>query len=124
MFLRNKTMFGMSVASVAVMAAMVLAPAPASADDARLTVTPAVLQTGDSTSPQASIQQVRWGRGGWGRGWGGYRGYGRGYGWGGYRGWGYRGYYRPYVGVYPYGYGYGYGYPGYGYGYGPGYGYW
>jgi hypothetical protein len=59
---------------------------------------------------------ARWGRGGWGRGYGHY--YGRGWGGYGYRsGWGYgyrpyyrsyyRSYYRPYYG----GYGYGYGYP-------------
>lgn len=123
---RRKWALGLVVACVALAAMYAMAPAQASADDARLTVAPAVYRPGDSNAG-ASVQLVRHhGYYGGGRGWyGGYRGYGYGYGgWGGYR----RGFYgRPYVGVYAgpgYGYGYGYGAPGYGYGYAaPGYGY-
>ena len=113
--LTRRTKIGMAVASVALMAALTTATTQASADETRLTVTPAVYQAGDSTQ-SAEIQLARWG---------GHRG---GYGYhGGYRGYGYRGgYYRPYarpfigIGVSPgYGFsaGYGYGgYPAYGYG--------
>jgi hypothetical protein len=125
MLTRRATM-GMVVAGVALIAALAFDSAQASADDARLTVTPAVYRTGNS-SQSAQVQLVRhgWG-GGYHGGWhGGYSG------WGGYRGYGYGGsyrpYYRPYVGIgigpvysygpgYGYGYGYG-GYPAYGYGY-------
>lgn len=120
---------GMAVAGVAFIAALTLGSTQASADDARLTVTPAVYRTGDSAqSPQ--IQLVRHGGygghyGGWHGGYGGWRGGYRGYGYGGF----YRPYYRPYIGIgigpaYGYGgYGYGYGgYPAYGYGYRGGYG--
>jgi len=125
------------LACAGVLAAFTFAGAKASADDARLRLTPAVYRSADGDGQGATIQLVRHG---WG---GGYHGYGYG---GGYRGWGgygYRPYYRPSYGYgYPgfgygvgygvgyglsgYGYGYppayGYGYPGYGYGY-PGYGY-
>ncbi|MGE5193278.1 MAG: hypothetical protein ACM3U2_12350 [Deltaproteobacteria bacterium] len=134
--LRKKVMFGLVAGCVAVAGAWALSPAQASADDAHLTVTPAVYRVNGASAPPASVQLVRhhgyYGGGGWR---GGYRGYGwgggyRGYGWGGgYRGYGWGGYYRPYY-ARPYygysgglGYGYGYGYPGYGYGgyYGGGY---
>jgi hypothetical protein len=120
MITRNR-MIGLAIACVAVGAFFLTASTPASANDGRLTVTPAVYRT-ESSTPGPTTQFVGYGY--YGRGWGpGYRGYG-GYGWGGY---GYRPYYRPYFyGGYPavgYGYrAYGYGYPGYGYGY-PGYGY-
>ncbi len=129
--LRNKVKWGLVVGCLAVTAAWALAPTPASADDARLTVAPAIYRVTDGSAPGATVQLVRhhgfyggrgWG-GGWRRGWGG--------GWGGYgwRGYGWRGYYRPYLyrPYYGYGYyggpgfGYGYGYPGYGDGYGYGY---
>jgi hypothetical protein len=114
---------GSAALCAGVLAAFAIAGSQASADDARLTVTPAVYRTADGDDHGATIQLVRhgWGggyRGGWG---GGYRGYRYG-GWGGY---GYRPIVRPYVG-FGYGYpaygGYGYGYPAYGYGY-PAYGY-
>jgi hypothetical protein len=124
----HKRIIGATIAYAGVLAAFTLAGSRASADDARLTVTPAVQRTVDGDDHGATIQLVRHG---WG---GGYRGYGwgggyRGYGWGGgYRGWGgygYRPFYRSYYGIgygYP-AYGYGYGYPAYGYGYGyPAYG--
>jgi hypothetical protein len=123
--LTRRAKIGMAVAGAAFIAALTTACTQASADDARLTVTPAVYQTGDS-SQSAQIQLVRHGWGGGYRGWGGgYRGYG---GWGGYRGYGYGGFYRPYyrpfigIGIGPR-YGYGFGYGGYGPGYGYGYGY-
>jgi len=117
----TKRIVGSTLACVGALTALSCAGSRASADDARLTVTPAVYRTaGDDNG--ATIQLVRhgWGggyRGGWG---GGYRGYGYGNrGWGGY---GYRPIVRPYFG-YGYGYpAYGYGYPAYGY-YGGGYGY-
>jgi hypothetical protein len=128
--LRTRATIGFAVASLAIFAASAMAPAPASADDARLTVAPAVYQTDDSGSAPFAIELVRHGGyygGGWGWG-GGYRGYGWGGPWGGV----YRPYYRPrFYGAYggfgypAYGYGYGYpayGYPAYGYGY-PAYGY-
>jgi hypothetical protein len=73
-----------------------------------------------ATSP---AEAARYGRRGWGRGWGGYRAYrmpNRGF-YGGYRGYGYRGFapryygssYNFYRGGVPYGYG-----PALGYGYG------
>jgi hypothetical protein len=127
--LTRRATIGMAIAGAALVAAFTTASQRASADDARLTVTPAVYQTGDSTQ-SAQIQLVRHGWGGGYRGWGGgYRG-----GWGGYGGYGYGGgfyrpYYRPYIGIgigprYGFGYGgYGYGgYPAYGYGYRGGYG--
>ena len=116
---RRRWALGLIVACVALAAMYAMVPAQASADDARLTVTPAVYRSGDSNAG-ATVQLVRHhGYYGGGRGWyGGYRGYGYGYGggWGGYR----RGFYgRPYYGAYAapgYGYGYGYAAPGYGYG--------
>jgi hypothetical protein len=81
----------------------------ASADDARLNVTPAVYRSDESSPAKPSVQLAGY----YGRGWG-YRGYG-------WRGYGYRPYYRPYVYGYP---AVGFGYPAYGYGYGyPAYGY-
>jgi len=85
-------------------------PSKASADDARLTVTPAVYRVDDSSASGGTIQLVRH-HGYYGRSWGG--------GYRGFRGYGYRGFYRP---LYPRPYyrvgpGFGYGYPGYGYGY-------
>ena len=102
---RNKSLIGLAVAGAALAAAFVVPSAQASADDARLTVTPAVYRVNDSNAPGPSIQPVRYGyyRGGWGPRWGGY------------------GYYRPYARPYVYG-GYGYAGPAYGYGY-PAYGY-
>jgi hypothetical protein len=127
----NKRVIGAAVVCTGVLAAFTFAASRASADDAALTVKPAVLQSAEGDSQGATIQLARYGHGGgWG---GGYRG-----GWGGgYRGYGYRGFggygYRPYYGGFGYGLGYGlgaglgygaygYGYPGYGYGY-PAYGY-
>jgi len=116
----RKAKIGWGVSCVALAAAFAAAPARAMADDARLVVTPAVLQSDDSGSgvSGANIELVRH-RGYWrgGRGWGG--------GYRGFRGYGYGGFYRPiyprrvYPGFYA-GPGYGYGYPGYGYGYGGG----
>jgi hypothetical protein len=117
--LTKKRILGSAVACAGVLAAFTFAASPVSADEARLTVTPAVYRAADGDDHGATIQLVRHG---WG---GGYRGYGyggyRGYGWGGY---GYRPRVRPYYGYgYPgIGYGVGYGYPAYGYGY-PAYGY-
>jgi hypothetical protein len=111
--LTRRTKIGVAVASVALMAALPTATTQASADETRLTVTPAVYQASDSTQ-SGQIQLVR-------HGWGGHCG-GYGYGsHGGYRGYGYRGgYYRPYsrpfigIGVSPgYGFSAGYGYGGY-----------
>lgn len=88
-------------------------PTTAKADDAKLTVKPAVIQTTTNQPSNVTVQPVRWYRGGFygGPGVGVYVGprfYGRGF----------------YGGYAPYGYGYGYGYPAYGYGYGyPAYGY-
>src|SRR5262249_14292127 len=110
---RNKAI-GLGAGCAALLATFTLLASKASADDARLTVTPAVYRVDDSTPSGASIQLVRhrgWYGPGWG--WGGYRGYYRGYGYHGF----YRPYYRPLYGAY-YGPGYGYAYPGYGYGYG------
>lgn len=89
----------------------------AKADDLRLNVRPAIIQTTNQVS--VPVQQTRWRGGFYG---GGYRGYGGYYAprYGGYYG-GYRPYYRPYSYGYSYGYpayGYGYSYPAYGYGYG------
>jgi len=123
---------GSAVVCAGVLAVVAFCGSQASADDTRVTVTPAVYRTADGDDHGATVQLARWGGRGWGggyRGWGGYRGYGWG---GGYRGWGgygYRPLYRPYYGGFGVGYGYpaygyGYGYPAYGYGYGyPGYGY-
>lgn len=126
----NKRIIGATIVCAGVLAAFTFAGSRASADDAQLSVTPAVYRSADGDDHGATIQLVRHG---WGGGWhGGYRGYG----YGGYRGFGgyaYRPYYRPYYGGFGYGLGYGlgaglgygaygYGYPGYGYGY-PAYGY-
>jgi hypothetical protein len=126
--LRNKVQWSLVAGCLAAAGAWVLNSAPASADDARLTVTPAVYRVEEGRAPGTAVQLVRhygyYGGRGWGGGWrrgGGWGGGYRGYGWGGY----YRPFYRPY---YNYGFyggpGFGYGYPayGYGYGYGPYYG--
>lgn len=113
MLTRNR-MVGMSLLVLAVAGGYATAPLPASADDGRLVVDPAVYRTNDSKAHVQTVQYF------------GPRRYGY-----------YRPYYRPYVygGYYPppppppppgyYGYpAYGYGYPPYGYGYPPyGYGY-
>ena len=129
--LTKKTIIGSAIACAGVLAAFTFAGAQASADDARLAVTPAVYRVAEGDDHGATVQLVRHGWGGGHRGWGGgyrggwgggHRGYGYGGGWGGY---GYRPLYRPNYGYgYPgVGYGVGYGYPAYGYGYGnPGYG--
>ncbi len=115
-----------ALACVGATTAFTLMGSRASADDARLTVRPAVVRTVESSDHGPTIQLVR-------HGYGGYHG-GYGYRGGYYGGYGYRPIVRPYVGIgygYPvYNYGYpaygyyggGYGYPGYGYG-GCGYGY-
>jgi hypothetical protein len=113
---KNKAI-GLGAGCAALMAAFTLVPSKASADEAPLTVTPAVYRVGDTGASGGTIQLVGhrgwYGRGG-GWGWGGYRGYYRGYG---YRGF-YRPYYRPFYGAnYGPGFGYGSAYPGYGYGY-------
>ena len=95
------------------------APVTSHADDIRIRVSPAVLQTRGATSG-ATVQTVNWRHGGYygHRGYGGgnryYGGYNRGYGYGYGRGYGgyYGGYYnRPHYG------GYGYRYPRYSYPY-------
>jgi len=107
--------FGAAVAFAAVFAALAMRPSTASADDVRLTVTPAVQTVSTSGNAQANVQLVGWGPYAYG-----YRGY--------YRPYYGRAYYRPYsyyapapYYAYPsyggYGYTYGYGYPAYGYGY-------
>lgn len=116
MFTRSR-MIGLAIACLAVGTFFTMASTPASADDGRLIVAPAVYQV-DPSTPVPTTQLVRYGY--YGRGWGpGYRG---GY----WRGYGYRPYYRSYyyggypayVNRYP---AYGYAYPGNGYGYyGPG----
>lgn len=114
-----------------------VSPAPASADDIRATIVPAV-QYSTAGSNQVQVTPVRhwggYGFGGYGGGLGYGGGWGGGYGYGGglgyYRGGfgypgAYGGYYRPYYGggFYSgyapsyYGGGFGYGYP-YSYGYG------
>jgi hypothetical protein len=112
----QKKLSGAAIAAAVVLAAWgFMRPQRALADDARVTVTPAVQIVTPGSSSRADVQLVQWGRYGW-----------RPYG---YR---YRGYYGPYYGrrVYapyygPYygypAYGYGYTYPAYGYGYGYGY---
>jgi len=120
--LRKRAAIGLAAASLAIVVASATARDTASADDARLTVTPAIYQTDNSGSTPFATELVRYH--GYGRGWGWGGGY-RGYGWGGgYGGWGYRPFYRPrFYGMYGgFGYpAYGYGYPAYGYGYGYGY---
>jgi len=75
----------------------------ATADDGRVTIQPAVLQSGGDAVGGATVQTVRWG-GRWGGGvWYGGPAY-------------YGGFYRPYYGGFYPGY---YGYPAYGYGYYP-----
>jgi hypothetical protein len=108
----RKKVIGLGAGCAAVVAAFTMVQSKASADDAPLTVTPAVYRVDDTAPSGGTVQLVRH-RGWYGRGWGwgGYRGY-RGYGYG-YRGF-YRPYYRPFYGAY----GPGYGYPGNGYGYG------
>jgi hypothetical protein len=112
-------MFGSVVVALAVLPAFAIPSAPASADDARVTVAPAIYRVEDaSVTP---VQTVQWYGGGyWYRPYRPY--YFRSY----YRPYYYGGYYQPYYGSYyrPYSYGYGYGYPAYGYTYGyPAYGY-
>lgn len=107
-----------SVWSVAALAILVGAAAPAAADDVRVNVVPAV-QHVSAGSTGVTVQPVRHFHGGWG---GGY-GYGGGFGYGG--GWGgYGGYYRPYgFGGYSYSpYSYGFAPYNYNYGYAPYYG--
>jgi hypothetical protein len=112
----KRALMGLAAGCAALGAAFGLAPAPAEADEARMTVTPAVYRVNEAGGSGATIELVRHH---------GYHGGGRGWGWGGgYRGYGYRygGHYRPYAvrpfyGVYyGVGPGYGYGAPGYGYG--------
>lgn len=111
--LTRNGMLGMTIAFVVVVGTIVFSSSQASADDARLTVAPAIYRSDGSGTTGAQVQTVQW----YGRGYGyGYRPYYRPY---------YGGYYRPYYGGYGYAYpayGYGYGYPAYGYGY-PAYGY-
>jgi len=123
----KKLLFCSAAGIAAMAAAWGLAPAQASADDARLKVSPAVYRIDEGGSRGASVQLARYRgyHGGWG--WRGAYRPGWGGGWGGYRGYGWRGYYRPYY-ARPYYYGgfyggpgFGYGYPAYAYGY-PGYG--
>ncbi len=112
----RKRIIGLAIACLALGALFAAASTRASADDARLNVTPAVYRAADSSPAGSPIKLVGYGY--YGYGGGGYPGY---YGYG--RGWyGYRPYYRRYYyGGYP---GYAYGYPAYGYGYGyPAYGY-
>ncbi len=131
MFTRNQQIVLGCVLFAAAFAAL---PAkPASADEIRARVAPAIYRTGDSDEG-ATTQLVRWG---YGYGWRGgyyyrpYSYYYRPYYYQPYYppyysgGWGYRPYYGAYYGGVPYGAYYGYGmYPGYGYGYGyPAYGY-
>jgi len=77
------------------------APTMATADDGRVTIQPAVLQSSGNSITGATVQPVRWRGGVW---FGGPAYYG--------------GWYRPYYGGFYPGY-YGYGYPAYGYGYSP-----
>lgn len=78
--LTRNGMFGMAIAFVAVAGTIAIASTPASADDARLTVAPAIYRADGSGNAVAQVQTVQW--------------YGRGYGYGYYRP--YRPYYRPY----------------------------
>ena len=116
--MRTRTrILGGAIAVAVMAAAWSFGVSPAVADDARLTVTPAVLRTTDAGNSGATVQHVRWGPYGYG-----YRGYYRPYRPYYYGGWG--GYYAPYYGGYYYAppvYSYGYSYPAYGYGYGYGY---
>jgi hypothetical protein len=101
---------GLAAVALVLVAGSTIFSARASADDARVTVAPAVYRV-DETNSGVSVQTVQW----YGRSYGPY-----------YRPYYYRPYYRPYYGGYyrPYYYGYGYGYPAYGYTYGyPAYGY-
>jgi len=120
----QKKLFGAAIAITAVFAALELGNSRALADDARLTVRPAIHRASDTDNSGANIQFVRWGRP-YGYG---YRGYYAPYN----RGYYGRSYYGPSYGYPAYGgygysypaYGYGYSYPTYGYGYGyPAYGY-
>jgi len=92
----------LSLLGLAVLA-LAWAPTMAAADDGRVTVQPAVLQSSGDAVGGATVQTVRWGRWGGGVWFGGPAYYG--------------GWYRPYYyrGFYP---GY-YAYPAYGYGYYP-----
>lgn len=123
--MRTRTkILGAIFATAVVVTAWSIGASQAAADDARLTVAPAVLRTSDAGNSGATVQHVRWGPYGYG-----YRGYYRPYrpyyyGGGGYYAPYYGGYYAPPVYSYGYSYpayGYGYGYPAYGYGYGYGY---
>jgi hypothetical protein len=111
---RNKSI-GLVAGCAAMAATWGGVPSRASADDAPLTVTPAVLRVDEASPSGATTELVRY-RGWYGPGWGG-RGYYRGYGYRGFYRPYYRPFYRPFYGAY-YGPGYGYAYPGYGYGYG------
>jgi len=102
---------GLAAVALMIVAGLTVASSRASADDAGMTVAPAVYRV-DNLNSSAPVQTVQW----YGRNYGPY-----------YRPYYYRPYYRPYYygGYYrPYAYGYGYGYPAYGYTYGyPAYGY-
>jgi hypothetical protein len=113
--LRRRVSLGMAIGCAALGAAFCVGSASASADDARLTVTPAVYHPAVAGNAGPSIHLVH--NGHHGGGYGHHHGYG--YGGGGYRGYGYgygSGYARPYYGGYAppvYGAYYG-GYGGYG----------
>src|SRR5438309_8295355 len=113
----HSKVLGAAVGIAAVLAVLASGQSRASADDSRMTVTPAVQRVTDSGNSGANVQFVQYGRP-YGYRYGGYYRpyYGRAY---------YAPYYRPYYGAYngypAYG-GYGYTYPAYGYGY-PAYGY-
>jgi hypothetical protein len=103
-----------AIVALAVSGGLAIASTQVSADDARLTATPAVYRVDDSVNSETKVRTVQW-NGGYYRPY--YGTYIRPYYYGGYnRPYYYGGYYRPNY--------YGYGYPAYGYGYGyPGYGY-
>jgi hypothetical protein len=113
--LTQHRMFGWAMVALAMVAGLTIASSRASADDARMTVAPAIYRV-DDAHRGTPVQTVQWYGGGY------YRPYYRPY---------YRSYYRPYYRSYyyggyaqPYYSGYGYGYPAYGYTYGyPAYGY-
>jgi len=94
--LRRRVSLGLAIGCAALGAAFWVSPAPASAADARLTVTPAVYRPAVAGNSGPAIQLVHHGHHG-----GGYGHHGYGHGGGGYRGYGYGyGYARPYYGGY------------------------